>query len=145
MKKHQSIRFLSFSVLLVTMLYSMGANATDYKIRLTSIATNFAGSCEEFFNINTVNAYTINNINIRVGGAPSIDDPGRWQIFSPVDSGMSSTIFGFNVTTATRKYYEYNTGYHNGALATGQWHLLFDEPVGGCAQFSALLTYDATP
>ncbi len=141
------IRFqlLLLITLLGISLYSAGAKATDYKIKLNNLTSNGAGYCEKFFNINTINPYTINNINIRVGGSTTIDDPGYWQLFSPVDSSMPLTIFGFNVTTATHKYYEYNSGYHNGALASGQWHLLFQEPAGGCAQYSARLIYDATP
>ena len=145
--KTNTLRFnhriaLIFSVLLFGM--SMNAQAALYKIRLTNITSNGAGMCHETFNINVAGSFTLNNINVKVGGAPTIDDPGRWQIFSPVDASMAKTIFGFSVTTATHKHYEYNTSYHDGPVANGQWELLFDEPTGGCAQYSALLTFDAT-
>jgi hypothetical protein len=120
------------------------AEAALYKIRLNAIASDGLGNCQATFNLNPANPFTVNNINVRVGGSPSIEDPGRWQLFSPMDATMPPTIFGFNVTTATHKWYEYNTSYHDGPLDTGMWELLFDEPPGGCGQYSALLTFDAT-
>jgi hypothetical protein len=147
MKYGSYLRSFFYSLILSTIFLSVGANATEYKIRLTNITSNGMGYCEETFNINTVNMYTINSINVKVGGATTIDAPGRWQIISPVDAGMPDAIFGFNVTTATHKWYESNTLYHNGALDVGQWQLIFAEPFtgSGCSQYSGLLTYDATP
>lgn len=142
--KH-SIAAIVYSTIFAMSLHSLPANATEYIIKLINITPDGAGYCEAFYNINTPNPFTINNINIKVGGATNIDSPGYWQLFSPVDAGMPLTIFGFSVTTATHKYYEYNTTYHNGALSTVLWQLRFQEPVGGCAQFNARLAYDVTP
>jgi hypothetical protein len=122
----------------------MNAQAALYKIKLTAVTSTGFGQCHATFNLTPAGTFTVNNINVRVGGAPSIEDPGRWQLFSPLNMTMPPTIFGFNVTTATHKWYEYNTAHHNGPLDTGLWELLFDEPPGGCAQYSALLTFDAT-
>ena len=136
--------WVAATVSLLVLGLSMNAHAALYKIKLTTITSNGLGKCTATFMVNPTGSYTINNINVKVGGAPSIEDPGYWQLYSPVDSNMGLTIFGFNTTTATHKWYEYNTAYYNGPLAGGQWELLFDEPLGGCGQYGALLTFDAT-
>ena len=132
----------TFSIMLLGM--SINADAALHEVRLTAIASNGLGSCHATFNLNPAQAYTVNNVNIRVGGSTSIEDPGHWRLLSPTNTNMPLTIFGFNVTTATRKWYEYNTSHHDGPLDTGMWELLFDEPAGGCAQYTASLTFDAT-
>jgi len=137
-------QWIAAAVSFLVLGMSMTAPAALYKIKLTAIASTGLGQCAATFTLNPAGTFTINNINVKVGGASSIDDPGRWQLFSPVDMSMPLTIFGFNVTTATHKWYEYNTAYHDGPLNAGQWELRFEEPLGGCAQYSALLTCDAT-
>src|SRR5262245_18551946 len=132
----------AFSIALLGM--SINADAALFEVRLAAIASNGVGSCHATFNLNPAQTYTVNNVNIRVGGSTSIEDPGHWQLLSPTNTNMPLTIFGFNVTTATRKWYEYNTSHHDGPLDTGMWELLFDEPPGGCAQYTASLTFDVT-
>jgi hypothetical protein len=82
---------------------ALSAQAALYKIKLTAITSNGFGQCHATFTINPAGAFTVTNINVRVGGSPSIEDPGRWQLFSPLNMTMPPTIFGFNVTTATHK------------------------------------------
>jgi len=134
---------LAATVSIVLLGVAMNAHAALFEVRLTAIVSNGLGSCHATFNLNPAQPYTVNNINIRVGGSTSIEDPGRWRLLSPTNTSMPLTIFGFNVTTANRKWYEYNTSHHDGPLDTGIWELLFDEPPGGCAQYTASLTFDA--
>jgi hypothetical protein len=144
MNRPHLIQCLAATCSFILFSMSMNAYATLYDIKLTAINTNGFGKCQATFNINAAGAFTINNINVRVGGSSSIEDPGHWQLFSPMNTTMPLTIFGFNVTTATHKWYEYNTSHHDGPLDAGLWELLFDEPAGGCAQYSAVLIFDAT-
>ena len=142
-KKAIQLTRLAATLSIMLLGVSMNADAALHEVRLTAIVSDGLGSCHATFNLNPAQPYTVSNINIRVGGSPSIEDPGHWQLVSPTDTSMPLTIFGFNVTTATRKWYEYNTSHHDGPLATGMWELLFDEPAGGCAQYTASLTFDA--
>ena len=130
------------SIMLLGM--SINADAALYEVRLTAITSNGLGSCHATFNLNPAQPYTVSNVNIRVGGSTSIEDPGRWRLLSPTNTNMPLTIFGFNVTTATHKWYS-TTPLIMTALST--------QACGSCCSMSrqvvvritsASLTFDAT-
>ena len=57
----------TFSIMLLGM--SINADAALFEVRLNAIASNGLGSCHATFNLNPAQAYTVNNVNIRVGGS----------------------------------------------------------------------------